>query len=173
MRQPLGFHQGMEAWTRTPKSPLHTRPQEYLLKEKKRCFLPLKLSCASWSNWIPLSFPKNQSAPLRPTGKHFQVLVVGRTKADQAVAAQGALPELSLGFAAREGGVGSPRCHGDDPLGKEGRSTASSPHARGLHSLGSYSRYRIHPLPFMIHIALLDRSTPPYSLCLKLAQAAV
>lgn len=121
VRQPLGFHQGMEAWTRTPKSPLHTHPQEYLLKEKKRCFLPLKLSCASWSN--PLSFPKNQSAPLRPTGKHFQVLVVGRTKPDQAVAAQGALPELSLGFAAREGGVGSPRCHGDDPLGKEGRST--------------------------------------------------
>lgn len=39
------------------------------------CFLPLKLFCVSWSNQIALSFPRNQSAPLRPAGKNLQVLV--------------------------------------------------------------------------------------------------
>lgn len=100
--------------------------------------------------------------------EHLQQLVAGRTKADQAVAAQGALPEFSMGFAAGGGGVGM-----DDPLGKEGRSMAFSPHSRGLHSLGSYSHYRIHPPLLMIHITHSDHLTPSCSLCLRLAQAAI
>lgn len=40
-------------------------------------------------------------------------------------------------------------------------------------SAGSYSHYRIHPLPLMIHITHLDHLTPSHSLCLILAQADI
>lgn len=115
---------GDEGMDQNPQIPTpHTSTGVLAEREKKVLFTTEAFLCLLEQPDPFVLSQKNQSAPLRPTGKHFQVLVVGRTKADQAVAAQGALPELSLGFAAGEGSVGSPRCHGNDPLGKEGRST--------------------------------------------------